>query len=124
MTPRRHSIAALACLTAVAGAFAVPAEAGKKRNPQKKTVEVADNYFSPTKLTVNRSSTITWKWPDTTGDTHDVKLTKGPKGFKKFQSDSASAFYSYKRKLTKPGTYKIICTFHEKEMTMTIRVRK
>jgi plastocyanin len=44
------------------------------------------------------------------GDVHDVKLKSGPKGVKKFQSEAASADYSFKRKLTVPGTYKLICT--------------
>jgi len=54
---------------------------------------------------------------------HDVKLKSGPKGVKKFQSESAATDYSFKRKLTVAGTYKIVCTLHE-EMTMTIKVRK
>ena len=51
-----------------------------------------------------------------------MALTKGPKGVKKFQSEAAATDYTYKRKLTKAGTYKLVCTLHE-EMRMTIRVR-
>lgn len=116
------ALAACVCAAAVTGA-AVPAAAGGGK-PQKKTVEIADNYYSPKLLTVNRGSTITWRWPETTGDTHDVALVKGPRGVKKFESDSAGSFFSYKRKLTVPGEYRIICTFHEEEMTMKVRVRK
>lgn len=122
MSRTRLTTLAVAGLTAFTVA-AVPAAAGGGK-PQKKTVKIADNYYSPSKLTVNRNSTITWKWPDTTGDTHDVLLDKGPKGVKKFQSESAGSFYSYKRKLTVPGKYQIICTLHEQEMKMTITVRK
>jgi hypothetical protein len=74
------------------------------------------------KLTVNKGSTITWVWPDEALDVHDVKLSKGPKGVTKFQSDLGAAGFKYKRTLKVPGTYKIVCTLHE-EMTMTIRVR-
>jgi plastocyanin len=90
-----------------------------------KTVKVGDNFFSPKSLTVSRATTVTWKWPgfDEAGDVHDVKLKSGPKGVKKFHSEAASTDYSYKRKLTVPGTYKIVCTLHE-EMTQTIKVRK
>ena len=42
---------------------------------------------------------------------------------KKFQSESAATDYSFKRKLTVSGTYKIVCTLHE-EMVQTISVRK
>ncbi|UUY03338.1 cupredoxin domain-containing protein [Svornostia abyssi] len=122
MKQTRLTIVLVAGLT-LATAAAVPAAAGGGK-PQKKTVKIADNYYSPTKLAVNKGSTITWKWPDTTGDTHDVLLDKGPKGVKKFQSESAGSFYSYKQKLKVPGEYKIICTLHEQEMKMTIRVRK
>ena len=67
---------------------------------------------------------MTWKWPgfEEAGDVHDVKLKSGPKGVKKFHSEPASSDYSFKRKLTKPGKYKIICTLHE-DMRMTIRVK-
>ena len=41
---------------------------------------------------------------------------------KKFHSEPASTDYSFKRKLSKPGKYKIVCTLHE-EMRMTIRVK-
>jgi plastocyanin len=90
-----------------------------------KTVKVGDNFFSPKKLTVERNTTVRWRWPgaDEAGDVHDVALTRGPKGVKKFHSEAAATDYSYKRKLKKPGTYKIVCTLHE-EMRMTIKVRK
>ena len=47
----------------------------------------------------------------------------GPKGVKKFHSEAASTDYTFKRKLTVPGTYRIVCTLHE-EMRMTVKVRK
>jgi plastocyanin len=98
---------------------AAPAGAGAKH----KTVKVADNYYTPIKLKVARGTTVTWKWPDEAIDVHDVKLRKGPKGVKKFHSQPASSSYTFKRKLKKPGRYKIVCTLHE-EMKMTITVKK
>ena len=56
-------------------------------------------------------------------DVHDVKLKTGPKGVKKFHSQPASSYYTFKRKLKKPGKYQIVCTLHE-EMKMTITVKK
>ena len=90
----------------------------------KKTVGVGDNYYTPKSLTVSKGTTVTWKWPgfDQAGDVHDVKLKSGPKGVKKFHSDEAATDYSFKRKLTVPGVYKIVCTLHE-DMRMTIRVK-
>jgi plastocyanin len=54
----------------------------------------------------------------------DVKLVSGPKGSKPFQSEAGAAGYVFKRRLTKPGVYKILCTFHEEDgMRQTITVR-
>jgi plastocyanin len=115
---------------ALAGAAviaAAPASAGvpdSTRKPQKRTVEVADNFYGPKKLTVNLKSRITWDWTDEAADVHDVKLTSAPKGFKKFQTEPGSAGFKYSKTLTKPGTYRFICTFHEEDnMRMTIVVR-
>jgi plastocyanin len=92
--------------------------------PATKTVDVGDNYYAPKTVTVKKNTTVTWRWPsfEEAGDVHDVKLTSGPKGVKKFQSESASTDYSYKRKLTVAGTYKLVCTLHD-DMKMTIKVR-
>jgi plastocyanin len=92
--------------------------------PKKKTVEVGDNYFAPGKVTVAKGATVTFKWPsaEEAGDVHDVKLKSGPKGAKTFRSEQASADYSYKRKLTVAGTYKLVCTLHE-EMKLTVAVK-
>jgi plastocyanin len=110
-------------IAALAGAVlisAVPAQGAAT-----KTVTIGDNYFTPKTLKVKRGTKVAWRWPgfDEGGDVHDVKLRSGPAGVKKFHSEAASTDYSFKRKLTKPGTYKIVCTLHE-EMRMTVKVRK
>ena len=119
MKLRRILPAALAAVVALL--CAAPADAG---DPQRKTVKLFDNYYLPQKLTVNKGSRITWKWPNYMPiDVHDVKLKSGPAGARKFHSDPASSGYRYKRTLKKSGLYKIVCTLHE-EMTMSIRVRR
>jgi plastocyanin len=110
-------------IAALAGAVlisAVPAQGAAT-----KTVTIGDNFFAPKTLKVKRGTKVAWRWPgfDEGGDVHDVKLRTGPAGVKKFHSEAASTDYSFKRKLTKPGTYKIVCTLHE-EMRMTVKVRK
>ena len=107
-------VAALAVIPAVSGA--------STPKPVKKTVQVGDDYYSPLKTTVKPGTKVVWKWLSTNGNTHDVKLKKGPKGVKKFQSDPAAAYFSYKRTLKVKGKYSIICTFHE-NMVQTITVR-
>ena len=111
----------IAVLAGAALLGAVPAVDGAT----KKTIALGDNYYAPKTVTVSKNTTVTWRWPgfEEAGDVHDVKLKSGPKGVKKFQSESAATDYRFKRKLTVSGTYKIVCTLHE-EMTMTIKVRK
>ena len=114
-------------IKAVIGVLAGAAllSAAPAQGAAKKTIEVGDSYFLPGTVTVKRGTTVTWRWPsfEEAGDVHDVKLASGPKGVKKFHSEAASTDYSFKRKLTVSGTYKIVCTLHE-EMRMTIKVRK
>jgi plastocyanin len=106
-------------LAGVALIGAAPAEAATK------TVRIGDNYFLKDRLTVERGTTIVWRWPsaDAGGAVHDVKLRAGPKGAKRFHSEAAAADYSFRRKLKVPGRYRIVCTLHA-EMRMTIRVRR
>ena len=118
MTARRTLALTSGAVAALLGA--APAVAGA---PQRKTVKVYDNYYLPLNLTVNRGSTITWKWTDEALDVHDVKLKSGPPGVRKFYSEPASSGYRYRRTLRVPGRYRIVCTLHE-EMTMTIKVRR
>ena len=114
----RRSLALVAGVALLSAAPAAAAAGGKK------TIKVEDNIYAPKTITVSKGTTVTWKWPgfDQAGDVHDVELKSGPKGVKKFHSDAAATDYSFKRKLTVPGSYKIICTLHE-EMRMTIRVK-
>ena len=109
-------------VVALAGAALL--SAAPAHGASRKTVAVGDNYLTPGKLTVKRGTKITWRWPgyDVSGDVHDVGLMKGPKGVRKFRSEAASTEYSYSRKLTVPGTYRLGCSLHH-EMRMTVKVR-
>ena len=113
-------VVVIAVLAGAALISAVPAQGAAK-----KTINVGDNYYAPQTLKVKRDTTVTWRWPgfEAGGDVHDVKLVSGPKKVKKFQSEAASTDYTFKRKLTVPGTYKLGCTLHQ-EMRMTVKVRK
>ena len=69
----RHPAAAL---VAAACAFPAVALAGAT-----KKIEVGDDYYGPTKVTVKKGTTIKWTWLDDNGRTsHDVKLLQGPGG--------------------------------------------
>ena len=112
----------LLTLAAVAAGMilALPALAGK---PKPKTVKVGDYFLSPSKLTVPENTTIVWKWDAGNGDTHDVYLSKRPKGVKRFQSELATTDYRFKAKLKVAGTYTIICTLHPTDMRQKITVK-
>lgn len=122
---RKHLALGAAALVAVAAA-AVPGAQGApaKKKPKTREVRISDNLFTPAKLTVDPGTKVKWVWPDDIGDTHDVTLREAPKGVKKFQSEPGAATYAYAQRLSRPGTYRLICTFHETEMQMTIKVRK
>jgi plastocyanin len=112
---RRLAAAALVAAASLAGAAAASGSSVK-------SVKVGDDYYGPTHVTVKPGTKIRWAWLQDNGDSHDVKLTRAPHGVKKFHSASAATDYTFSRKLTKRGTYKIVCTLHQ-DMTMTIKVR-
>ena len=120
---RRRRIVTIVLAAAAVLPWAAATGAGTSA-PERKTVQVGDNFFAPDRLTVHRGARVTWKWPDAAGDVHDVKLLSGPKGVRKFQSEPASSGYRYRRTLRKAGRYRLICTFHAREMKMTIKVRR
>ena len=109
----------------VAGVALLVSAAPAQAAPKKKTVRIYDNYFLPDSLKVKRGTVVVWRWPgfDEAGDVHDVKLRSGPKGVKKFHSEAAATDYSFRRRLKKPGRYRIVCTLHT-EMKMQIRVKR
>jgi plastocyanin len=108
---------ALVAATALA---ATPASAG---SAEKRKVKVGDDYFTPAKLTVDRGTVVRWRWLKSNYNTHDVKLKKRPKDVKRFQSDPAKSRFTFRRKLRKAGTYRIICTYHRFTMRQKIVVK-
>ena len=100
-------------------------------------VKVVDDFFSPTKLTVKKNTKVAFKWDSTNLNTHNVTMTKGPKGVKKSKkpcakgkitkcnmSAAGSIGINFKPTFNKPGTYKFICTIHPTVMQMTVKVNK
>jgi plastocyanin len=104
-------ILAGAATVAVAGALAVPALAATK------SVQVKDNKFVSSSITVKKGTTVKWVWKGKAP--HDVSVKKGPAKFKSTVQTSGS----FSKKLTKKGTYTIICTIHQPDMKMTIKVK-
>jgi plastocyanin len=98
------------------GAGTAPALAATKR------VKVGDNWFvrssgKPT-VTVSKNTKVRWVWR---GDSlHNVTVTKGPA---KFRSSSKTSG-RYTKKVTRTGTYTIVCTVHgasDQSMKLVVR---
>jgi plastocyanin len=107
----------LVLLAALAGTLLAAVPALSKR----RTVEVDDNYFvrqgSPPTVRVNRNDTIVWEWEGR--NPHNVTVTSGPVRFKSRTQSSGS----YRKKVTRAGSYRIVCTVHA-GMRMTLKARR
>jgi plastocyanin len=109
-------VACLAVVGLVGTLGALGAEAATTASP-KAAVSLGDNFFTPTQLTVTQGTTVTWTWAG--ANTHNVTVVSGPA---KFHSTNQSSG-AYSHKMTKAGTYKIVCTFHP-GMMLTLKVKK
>jgi plastocyanin len=120
---KRLLIAALAvCAVAVPAAVAAPDVA------QRKTVHVtvADDYFSPTSVKIKKGSKVSYDWSDANLDSHNVTLTRGPKGVRKkdFKSATGAIGIRFAPKFKVPGKYNFVCTLHRSVMSMDVKVKK
>ena len=82
-----------------------------------KTISVRDDFFSPKSTSVKRNTTVKWVWR---GDRpHNVTVTRGPVKFRSTTKTSGT----YRKKMTRRGTYRIVCTLHS-GMTQTLKVTR
>jgi plastocyanin len=124
---RHKTLIVLALAACVASAVLVAATSGAAA-PAKKTahVTVADDYYSPTTVKIKKGSKVSYDWSDANVDSHNVHLTKGPKGVKKkdFKSATGAIGIHFAPKFKVPGTYHFVCTIHRSVMTMDVKVKK
>lgn len=87
---------------------------------KRKNVEVDDNYFvregSTPRVTVNRNDRVVWEWEGS--NPHNVTVTRGPVEFESRTKRSGT----FSKKMTRRGTYRIVCTVHPPNMKMTLKV--
>lgn len=106
----------LVAAAATLAALAIPAFGATK------SVKVGDNYFvrasgKPT-VTVNRNDTVRWRFQGVRP--HNVVATRGPVRFRSATKRSGS----YSKRMTRRGTYTIVCQIHgATDQSMTLRVR-
>jgi plastocyanin len=80
-------------------------------------VEISDNAFSPSALTVPVGSTVTWKNDDPYAHTVTMQGTNG------FDSGNLGSGKTFSETFTTPGTYTYSCSIHP-SMIGTITVTK
>ena len=110
---RRTIIAALG--VAVAGTAALPALAATK------SITVGDNYFvkrGGATVSVKRGTTVRWVFR---GDRKHTVVGTGSASF--INSGDPRRDGSYKLKMSREGTFRIVCTLHSDEQRMTLKVR-
>jgi plastocyanin len=78
-------------------------------------VTVGDDFFRPKSLSVRRGTRVRWTWRGR--DAHNVTVTSGPV---RFRSPTQSTG-TFSRKLSRRGTYRIVCTIHGQRMTIKVR---
>ncbi len=104
----------LAIILAIA--LAAPAAAATRN------VKVGDDYYvragSPPTVSVKKGTTVRWNWVGRRQ--HDVVVQRGPVTFQSKLKRSGS----YSRRMRRVGTYRIVCSIHQPDMAMTLRVRR
>ena len=120
-----RTIALAACALGLAGLVPVGVSLGATAKPVVKKVKVADDFFSPTKLTIKQGNAVNWVWSSQNYETHNVTLVKGPKGVKKsrFTSIDGSTGIHFQRTFIVTGTYHFECTIHP-GMNIAVTVKR
>jgi plastocyanin len=108
----RRRVAAALIVVAACGAGVGVAGAASTR-----TVKVTDNVYSPKRLTVKKGTKVVWSFRGAIP--HNVDVASGPELF----SSRILKSGTFAKRLTRRGTYRIVCTLHEADMTMKVVVR-
>jgi hypothetical protein len=104
--------------TSTAPALLRPVSIGTLAAPR---ISILDNAFvrrrEGPRLTVRPGTVVTWRWRSLSS--HNVTVRSGPA---RFHSPTRSRGV-FARRLTRAGTYRIVCTLHSPGMGMTVVVR-
>ena len=87
-----------------------------------RSVKIGDDYFvrkgSVPTVTVKKGTKVTWRW--TGKNLHNVTVKKGPAKFRSSYKSSGT----YSKTVKRTGTYTIVCTIHQPDMKMKLRVTR
>jgi len=96
------------CITAIVAALALIV-AGDGLAAAATTVKLKDNFFVPSEKTVQRGTTVRFKWAGL--NAHNVTKVSGPGG--RFASPTTwRRGVNFAKKFKKAGAYRLICTLH------------
>ena len=87
-----------------------------------RSVKVGDDFFvrkgSVPTVKVRKGTKVTWRWRGK--GMHNVAVKRGPVKFRSSYKSSGR----YSKRLRRAGTYTIVCTIHQPDMTMRLRVTR
>ena len=102
----------LAILIAAAVPFAAPTATASGT----RAVRVVDTAFRPRALTVTRGTTVVWRWRGE--QAHNVTVRRGPVKF----ASATKVTGTFRRRMWRRGTYRIVCTIHMPDQRMKLTV--
>ena len=115
----KRTLVPIALAAFVLALAAAPAGAA----PRPKTVKLLDTpAFAPSSLTIRQGTLVRFNWVGVMN--HDVTKSSGPGRFFRSGEPESGPGVLYKRRFTKPGKYRLICTVHLPVMKMGLRVKR
>lgn len=82
-------------------------------------IKVGDRFFSKRNVLLPRGGILRWRFASR--ELHNVTVANGPRGFSSLNLDGGRTF---RKRLRKPGLYRIFCALHPVDMTQTVRVSR
>lgn len=78
-------------------------------------VEVGDDYYSPTQITIDSGDAVVWQWLTHNKDDHNVSMYEGPGGVDPFDfelADAPAVGPDWRRVFKVKGIYLMGCSLH------------
>lgn len=82
-------------------------------------IRVGDRFFSKPNVLLPRGGIVSWRFASR--ELHNVTVANGPRGFSSPNLDGGRVF---RKRLRRPGVYRIFCALHPVDMTQTVRVSR
>ena len=87
-----------------------------------RSIKIGDDFYvrkgDPPTVTVVKGTRVTWRW--TGREKHNLAVTRGPARFNSPSKEKGT----YSRTMRRTGTYTIVCTIHQPDMAMRLKVTR